>query len=242
MVAPLLLSMLTFDQDPIGPTSLSVLPRLPSGAALSLTTHRIIGRDSVGLGGQLWPSAAALCRWLRSQHAEVVGSSVLELGCGTGAVGIYAAALGAASVTLTDGGDDRILQLAEANVAANAHLFDKQAAVRVEKYEWGQGKVLSQHIDLVLASDVTYARNTHAALCHSLRQIMDYCGARVVIAHEHRRILRGGATGLGAPARDVGLAHFCEAVQHSGLRVTALDVEAQAKYGLRDISLLEISL
>ena len=47
-------------------------------------------------GARVWPCAAALCRWL-AQHADAFkgGARVLELGSGTGAVGVYAAALGA---------------------------------------------------------------------------------------------------------------------------------------------------
>ena len=51
--------------------------------------------DTLSVGGRLWPSAAALCRWMRGE-ASLRGARVLELGCGTGACGLYAAHCGAA--------------------------------------------------------------------------------------------------------------------------------------------------
>ena len=70
---------------------LAALPRLPSGASLELTVPGY-GRG-FGTGGALWPAASVLCGYLTQQ--ELSGLAVVEIGCGTGAVGIYAAALGA---------------------------------------------------------------------------------------------------------------------------------------------------
>lgn len=81
------------------------LPVIPNNGGGSLTISRA---DGV-LGGAIWPAASALCQYLltmttstRSTPAAI--SSVrhcVELGSGTGAVGLYAAALGL-PVTLTE--------------------------------------------------------------------------------------------------------------------------------------------
>ena len=60
--------------------------------------------DTLSVGGRLWPSAAALCRWMRGE-ASLRGARVLEIGCGTGACGLYAAHCGATEVLLTDGSE-----------------------------------------------------------------------------------------------------------------------------------------
>ena len=54
------------------------------------------------VGGTVWPCAAAMCRWLADNGDEAVhGKSVLELGSGTGACGLFAAASGAAAIDVT---------------------------------------------------------------------------------------------------------------------------------------------
>lgn len=240
----------TFESEPIAPVSLSELPPLPTGARLDVETRGLVGGSSVGLGGKLWPSAAALARWLRSHRALVEGAHVVELGCGTGAVGLYAAALGAASVTLTDGGDERLLRVAMANLEANrAHIDPTGCHVRILRHEWGTGQLsasLPPRVHLLVGSDVTYARQTHAQLCTSIRSVLDECGQpRVVLAHEHRRIrlVAGGGVADRADrgAWDEGLEHFHEEAARARLQVSTLGLEHQAKHGLRDIALLEVT-
>ena len=61
-----------------------------------------MGRDN-GVGARLWKAAEILCDEIAHHFRDtIVGSDVLELGSGVGLCGIFAAKLGAASVTLTD--------------------------------------------------------------------------------------------------------------------------------------------
>ena len=73
--------------------------------------------EAAGTGGLMWPAASVLCRWLSSQTLQ--GANVLELGCGTGAVGIYCAACGAARVLLTDSAEG-VLENARRNITLNS--------------------------------------------------------------------------------------------------------------------------
>ena len=104
-----------------------MLPPLPNGGQLTLNAPGW-GRG-VGTGGAVWPAAGALCRLLRGQRLD--GLSVLELGTGTGAVGLYAAGCGARSVVLTDA-DASLCSLAAA-VAVKVQRFLRILAKRSER-------------------------------------------------------------------------------------------------------------
>jgi len=214
----------------IGPSSLGVLPLLPDGRCVD------IAESDAGLGGRLWPSAGALCRWQRGVADEIRGSHVIELGCGGGAVGIYAAALGASDVTLTDGGSAELLALARANVELNRKLWadGPGCTVRVERLRWGERMgprwvVPPQVKSWILGSDVTYARAAQRDLCVEIGSLLEANpGSRAILAHERRgarfRGLRAwrGIRGLPVserPTRDRRLEHLEATAAELGLRV-----------------------
>ena len=125
------------------------IPPLPSGDWLRLrdglslleeqTDATTRSGDLASVGGTVWPAAASLCAWLREHAADVAGASVLELGSGTGACGLYAAALGARRVVLTDGREG-LRPLQEDNIRRNAPLMRAGTLVTSETlssfWEW----------------------------------------------------------------------------------------------------------
>ena len=137
-----------------------------------------------GTGGKVWSSSAVLCRWLieNASALRIEGASVLELGAGTGVVGIAAAALGASRVVLTDGGSSSLLRLAKDNAARNMREedgpIDKAATtVTVVGYSWGRADLppemtTAAPYDLVIGSDCTYSVSGHGALCDSILAIL----------------------------------------------------------------------
>ena len=104
-----------------------------------------------GTGGKVWSSSRELCDYLVDVAAgledalplELRGARVVELGSGTGAVGLACAALGAEEVVLTDGGSKSLLRLAETNAARASRAYTRESssaaapAVRVCGYKWG---------------------------------------------------------------------------------------------------------
>jgi len=142
------------------PVAHASLPSLPCGGSLTLQTTQ-----QIPIGGQLHPMSLALCRLLLAerQPLRLAGRSCMELGSGTGAVGIFAAGLGAA-VTLTDQrlprsatqapsfssegeaeyvtGDSphQLTDLLLRNVAANAALCALPLAVL--ELHWGDSRLL----------------------------------------------------------------------------------------------------
>ena len=58
----------------------------------------------IGTGGQVWPAAVVLCKYLEKKFGGtgLAGKEIIELGSGTGILGIVCAVLGCKSVTITD--------------------------------------------------------------------------------------------------------------------------------------------
>lgn len=154
------------------------LPPLPSGAYLALEqVHaaplpsdtvemlrsylRSVRHDGEIAGGRLWPAVSLLCSWLGepAQAERLYGSHVLELGAGVGAGGLYAAALGARHVTLTDGGGEEVLSLLRRNANANAGLLGEGAHVCVSNMKFGDrhaALLYAGRVDWVICADVLY--------------------------------------------------------------------------------------
>ena len=210
------------------------LPSLPSGRRLALATGTLSECET---GGRLWSSAIALCEWMLRHPEDVTGKAILVLGCGIGAEGLFAAALGASTVTLTDGGPPALLSVARANAEepSNAALWGA-GAVEVLHYPWGEDLGGSRAYDLVLGSDVTYSMDAHEALCQSLaQQLRDRsAGCRVVLAHEHRRTEAEEVSG----AADAKLANFASVAAAAGLALTTRET-VRVETG-RLVSLLDV--
>lgn len=187
----------------LGLSPKTTLPPLPSGQHVAIDQAVLSG----GFAAHLWPSAAVLCRWqLRTAERLIRGKDVLELGAGTGAVGIFAAALGARRVTLTDAGS---LHMVRRNVEANRELWRAAATeVHVAPLRWGDES--QPGADLLLGSDVTYDESCAGALCDSLaRALAAREGCRAVLSHEHR--MHG--------SDDFALQAICDAAAARGLAV-----------------------
>lgn len=115
----------------------------------------------------VWDAGVALCDWLCADgRKHVLGRTVLELGSGTGLVGIMAAKLGATQVVATD--LDRALLLMAKNVFQNG-LGDGR--VRVARCRWGNaddasaiqqrhGSSATSTFDAVIGSDLVYRQST----------------------------------------------------------------------------------
>jgi SAM-dependent methyltransferase len=112
-------------------------------------------------GGLIWNSSRTMSALLaKDPHARRRWGKrrVLELGCGTGLLGITAACLGA-TVTLTD--LPAATSLAERNVAQN---IDRVSAaggfVQVEAFDWTcvahRQRICSRNYDAVLCSDLVF--------------------------------------------------------------------------------------
>jgi predicted nicotinamide N-methyase len=229
--------------------SASMLPSLPSGKALKLCT-----KHGGVLGGTVWPAASVLCSYLaENQHTlDLKNSHCVELGSGTGAVGLYAAGLGAASVILTDcrpppdsamyttdgtctlppGGSDTILNLLEQNVEANEAIFPTGTSVpRVMELDWtedsnrvAEAGPTRNGFDIVLASDVTHFSLMHQPLASTIAQLLRRDDAGVcLLSHQQRMVDLQG--------EDAQLKKFEEKARTEGLDVEYVPLLSRAEQG-----------
>lgn len=130
----------------------------------------------LGVAAVVWDAAVVLATYLETGAVELRGRSAVELGAGTGLVGIVAALLGA-QVTITD--RKVALEFLKSNVEANLPLHVQPRAV-VKELTWGQdlGSFPPGEFDLILGADIIYLEETFADLLQTLAHL---CGGQSVV-------------------------------------------------------------
>ncbi|XP_018581029.2 EEF1A lysine methyltransferase 3-like [Scleropages formosus] len=125
---------------------------------------------SLGVAAPVWDAAVCLCRYVEEAPLDVSGRRVIELGSGTGIVGILAARLGA-DVTLTDL-PHAIPQLKN-NVTANTPpLGWPFVTPSVLPLSWGlDHDRFPSDWDLVLGADIVYLSETYSLLLDTLTHL-----------------------------------------------------------------------
>ena len=136
-------------------------------------------------GGDVWEGGLALARFVTQGHAYLVsGKAVLELGAGTGLLGLWLGAMaggGPARVVLTD--IPTLLPLLRRNTEHNRSAL--RCDVRVEPLDWNApppAAVLEAGpFDLVVAAEVLYMAECAAPLLQTLLTVTAP-GAQIVLA------------------------------------------------------------
>jgi len=141
-------------------------------------------------GDLVWPTATIFCRYLCDRAAEFLNKKrVLDLGAGTGLVGLVARQLGCVSVTLTD--VPRVLPLLEENVHAAAIAT---CGIVTAPLWWGDRvaceKLVSERVvfDVVLCCEVVYQHPSEVfdALLLTLKCLLPQPGGLIMIAYQPR--------------------------------------------------------
>ncbi|XP_030627873.1 protein N-lysine methyltransferase METTL21A isoform X2 [Chanos chanos] len=125
--------------------------------------------NRLGVAAVVWDAAVVLCMYLELGHIDLKGKTAVELGAGTGLVGIVAALLGA-NVTVTD--RKPALEFLTENVRSNIPP-DQQRAVQVSELSWGEDleRYPSGGFDLILGADIVYLEETFSALLRTLEYL-----------------------------------------------------------------------
>ncbi|XP_063093434.1 protein N-lysine methyltransferase METTL21A isoform X2 [Cavia porcellus] len=130
----------------------------------------------LGVAAVVWDAAVVLSTYLEMGAVELRGCTAVELGAGTGLVGIVAALLGA-HVTVTD--RKVALEFLQSNIQANLppHI---QTNTVVKELTWGQNleSFSPGEFDLILGADIIYLEETFKDLLQTLGYL---CGDHSVI-------------------------------------------------------------
>ncbi|KAK6922711.1 Lysine methyltransferase [Dillenia turbinata] len=152
------------------------------------STIKIRQLRSEGLSFQLWPAATTLVNLIDNHRSDPTKSPlskiltnsrrlrILELGAGTGFVGIAAGAILSADVTLTD--LPHVLENLRFNAALNSDLVEKFGGkVEVAALRWGEVEDMEAirrrgEYDVIVGSDVVYHKHLYEPLMETLRFLM----------------------------------------------------------------------
>ena len=130
-------------------------------------------------GHVAWASGIALCRWLVSKRTLIKHKRVIDLGSGTGLVGLVCAKLDAACVTLTD------LPEVLKHLKHNAEL--NELSVNIESLQWGGCKTIK--CDVVVAAGVVVNESQFEPLCVTIQNLLHNNKTYMILAYQHRRSL-----------------------------------------------------
>ncbi|NXY61468.1 MT21A methyltransferase, partial [Callaeas wilsoni] len=145
----------------------------------------------LGVAAVVWDAAVVLCAYLEMEGIDLRDRSVIELGAGTGLLGIVVTLLGTgtvsvsrvllspvgARVTITDRA--AALEFLESNVQANLPPELRPRAV-VKELTWGKDlhNFPSGAFDFVLGADIVYLEETFAELLQTLEHL---CSEQTVV-------------------------------------------------------------
>ena len=137
-------------------------------------------RGHLPYGVALWPSAIALAHELAARGVDALaGTSVLELGAGTGLPGIVAASLGA-QVVQTDR-QDAALSVCRLNGKRNG----VEAGIDYRLVDWTDWHDDGQRFDWIIGSDILYGEPMHPHLRHVFQTSLAP-GGRILLSDPFR--------------------------------------------------------
>ena len=177
-------------------TALSQLPNPSHIETITMGNEEVLiaegNADTIDSGARIWDSGRALSKWMTIHLQEGQPTKILELGAGTGIVGLTAAAFAdSTSVVLTD--QPHMIPLLEENIDRN----DLQSKAKAVPLEWGTdsdevAKVISEDsssmpvFDIVCGSDILYSPDNFSLLLETLCQICTPSVTEVVLAYPRR--------------------------------------------------------
>ncbi|XP_067894317.1 EEF1A lysine methyltransferase 3-like [Heterodontus francisci] len=124
--------------------------------------------SNLGISAIIWEAGLVLCRYFEQEKISFSGKKVIELGSGTGIVGILAILLGG-DVTLTD--QPIVLNQIQFNITNNIPASIQQRST-ISALCWGENQdQFPTDYDFILGSDIVYSTRDFPALIKTLQHL-----------------------------------------------------------------------
>lgn len=137
---------------------------------------------SHGCGGIAWPAGEVLSNYIAFRGVEYLqGKNIVEVGSGTGLVGLVAGALGG-TVWITD--QAPLLGIMQQNVSLN----NLQSCVSVRELNWGETPPSDIPLpELILAADCVYFEPAFPLLVQTLSEMAVNGSTEILFCYKKRR-------------------------------------------------------
>ncbi|XP_078060205.1 EEF1A lysine methyltransferase 3-like [Mustelus asterias] len=133
--------------------------------------HLCISQSSdaqLGTSNFIWEAGVDLCRYIEKQNLNFKGMKVIELGAGTGILGILAVLLGG-NVTITD--QPNVLKQIQHNVTASIPMSCRDR-VNIRALSWGCDHAqFPSDYDIILGGEIVYYSKTYPLLVSTLQHL-----------------------------------------------------------------------
>ncbi|KAI9510989.1 putative methyltransferase-domain-containing protein [Russula earlei] len=153
-----------FFRNPIMQIKFDSPTRHPEGLPRSISLSLFVDAGP-GCGGIAWPAGEVLASYIARRGFALQGLNVLELGSGTGLVGLVAGYHGA-HVCITD--QAPLIPIMERNISLNM----LQSNVTAAELDWAKPLPYLQRPDIILAADCVYFEPAFPLLVSTLAALV----------------------------------------------------------------------
>ncbi|VVC44198.1 S-adenosyl-L-methionine-dependent methyltransferase,Lysine methyltransferase [Cinara cedri] len=135
-------------------------------------------------GFKLWECTIDLLEYLSNNSVFFNGKSVLDLGCGTGLLGIFTLVSGAQNVDFQDFNKDVLINTTMSNVLLNCE--DKLNVCKYYSGDWKSFTDFNENkYDLILTSETIYNVNNYKKLINLFEKKLKLSGCILLIAKNY---------------------------------------------------------
>lgn len=174
-----------FEDVTVGNHNLKILQIADLDTYIDRLAEQSRERIELPFWAKIWPASILLSYYLSSLPAEAEKRSIIELGCGIGLAGLFAAAMGN-KVVLSDNNPEALV-FAKINILKN----NLQDQARVVYADFTKDR-LPEQFDCILGSEIFYREGGYRGLVKFLlAHLNNKPSSEVVLSADYRRQAKG---------------------------------------------------